>query len=111
MANRKLLSMGFDKILVDVMTKKGFTSSENLLGRPTIDVLYDLDLPLPTLQDIIRIVSVKIAPKARTAKEILDEKNSDSSPLSTLLALDSFLRGGLHTGTLTEVVGPPSIGG
>lgn len=50
MANRKLFTMGFDKNLVDTMMKKGFTTSENLLGRPVIDVLYDLDLPLPTLQ-------------------------------------------------------------
>jgi hypothetical protein len=50
MASRKLLSMGFDRCTLDQLTKKGFSTSESVLGRPLIDVLNDLDVPLPTLQ-------------------------------------------------------------
>jgi hypothetical protein len=50
MANRKLLSMGFEKNIMDTLIKKGFVNSESILGKPTIDVLHDLDIPYPTLQ-------------------------------------------------------------
>jgi hypothetical protein len=55
--------------------------------------------------DIIRLVSVKIAPRPQTARQLLHDRleKPSSRPLSTMLPLDEYLRGGLQPGSLTEV--------
>lgn len=106
MANRSLRGMGFDKDICEVLEKKKFTTCAEIVGRPTIDLVYDLDLSLPVVMDLTRIVSIKISPNPDTVMGLLNKRESTNfvpAVPTSLPILDAYLRGGITIGSLTEV--------
>lgn len=65
MAKRKLRLFGFGEDIDNAFKKKDWTTCEQLLGLPQIEVIHELQMPLPTVQHIVNTVSERIAPKSR----------------------------------------------
>lgn len=77
MAKRKLRLFGFDDDINAAFQKKNWTTCEQLLGMPQIEVIHELQLPLPVVQHITDKVSSRIAPKSRyvLSSVVLTEKD------------------------------------
>src|SRR4051812_34314715 len=100
--NRPLRTMGFDESTNGVLERKKFTIAEQIVGRPIIELLFDLDLPLPVIQDLMRMVSLKVSPEPISILDLL--KRRDSYIPTQLSVLDAYLRGGISIGAITEVI-------
>lgn len=118
MAKRKLRLFGFEEEINNAFRKKGWTTCEQLLGLPQIEVIHELQLPWPVVQQITDTVSSRIAPKSRcvaadpawltnsTLKSIIEEKHGTQQQTvvpTKLPLLDAYLRGGIPVGSVTEV--------
>lgn len=85
MAKRKLRLFGFEEDINSAFKKKDWLTCEQLLGLPQIEVIHELQLPLPTVQFVIDTVSVRVAPKSRcvvsdcndnrTLKSMIEERH------------------------------------
>lgn len=100
---RSLRGMCFEPHMNEILEKRKFSTAEHIVGRPVIELLHDLDLPLPLILDIVRIISIKISPPSTTVMDLLHKKGQSGYVPTQLPILDAYLRGGLSFGTLTEV--------
>jgi hypothetical protein len=58
--------MGFDPQILKVFDEHKLSTCKDLLSRISVELLQELDLPFPLLQEIILKVSRKIAPPMLT---------------------------------------------
>jgi RAD51-like protein 1 len=114
MANRKLRFMGFDPQILKVFDEHKLSTCKDLLSRISVELLQELDLPFPLLQEIILKVSRKIAPPMLTVEQLVYRMNAEeilANRLPTYLpAVDAYLRNGIPTDSITEIVGPSGVG-
>ncbi|XP_065883487.1 DNA repair protein RAD51 homolog 2-like isoform X2 [Dysidea avara] len=85
----------------------------DVLSRNTMELIKYTHLPHTSIGHYVLNASRLIAPKSRTAFEMYSVTNQNSRGrfCRTLLKeLDDVLQGGLPTGCITELVGPPGIG-
>jgi len=84
---------------------------KDLLSKPLLELIQLLDIPIQPLEEALQVVSDAVAPPSITVYDKLTHHLSSSHYLSTTLApLDHLLRGGIPSGSVTEIVGPPGAG-
>lgn len=111
MANRPLRRFGLNHDVCDQLERIDVKTARNLLESPPIHVM--VGCPDVSLDDVITMkamVARKIAPKPITALEMLHTISDHTCMISTgFYKIDDLLHGGLRTGCITEVVGPPGM--
>ncbi|XP_054617124.1 DNA repair protein RAD51 homolog 2 [Dunckerocampus dactyliophorus] len=109
MASRALKRAGVSPELCQRLKRSKIESCKDLLSRTPFEVMHAADLSYQETLEMLESVSRVIAPSAITALELW-KRQSDSYLSTSLPALDKVLRGGLPSGSITEVAGPSGCG-
>ncbi|XP_030855260.1 DNA repair protein RAD51 homolog 2 isoform X1 [Strongylocentrotus purpuratus] len=112
MANRKVHRLGLDEDIVTRLTRHKILTCQDLLTKNRLELLRIFNTCEPRIREAIMKASRACAPTSTKALQLC-ERNTGSCPgflPTSLTTLDQLLQGGLLSGTITEIAGPPGCG-
>lgn len=106
------LSSILPSAVVDRLSEKGINSCKDFLSRNPMELMKCARLSYSTVNQLVKDVSNLVAPKSQTAFEMYCAVHGSSERFfpTFLQKLDALLQGGIPTGCITEIAGPPAIG-
>ncbi|XP_075386769.1 DNA repair protein RAD51 homolog 2 isoform X2 [Tenrec ecaudatus] len=113
MASKKLRRVGVSQDLCDRLSRQQIVTCQDFLCFSPLELMKMTGLSEPRVHELLCLVSRACAPQMQTAYEMKSKRSADASTafLSTSLpALDEALHGGVASGSLTEITGPPGCG-
>lgn len=111
MANRSLERFGLDPMIFEILTITGYKNARDVIESSPYLLMSQLNCSFKEANELIIHVSEKTSPKMNTALDIFLNLSEKRFTLPTgIKKFDEIIRGGLHFGCITEVVGPPGIG-
>ena len=100
------LVTGIPEHVSEAVRRCGISTCHKLLSVSELELVEMLDMFLSDVRELVALVSAACAPSPQTAQQLLR-----SGALSTGIdELDAHLGGGLRLGSVTEIVGPSSVG-
>ncbi|XP_054759129.2 DNA repair protein RAD51 homolog 2-like [Lytechinus pictus] len=112
MANRKVHRLGLDEDIVTRLTRHKIFTCQDLLTKNRLELLRIFNTTEPRIKEAMMKASKVCAPTSKKALQLC-ERGPDSCPgilPTSLRILDQLLHGGLLSGTITEIAGPPGCG-
>jgi hypothetical protein len=107
----KMERLGLSTFKSEMIKKLNITKIQDFYEISPLTVFAETQLNISDLNEITEIVSKKVAPKPKTALELLIEKSHDLRVLSTgCQDFDEILGGGIYYDGITELVGSPGVG-
>ena len=82
----------------------------DLLSRADVQLVCDLDVHLADIRRLLAATAAAVAPRARTALDLLEGSAVYQCLRTGIPELDAHLLGGIRSGVVTELVGPAGIG-
>nr|XP_054759129.1 DNA repair protein RAD51 homolog 2-like [Lytechinus pictus] len=112
MANRKVHRLGLDEDIVTRLTRHKIFTCQDLLTKNRLELLRIFNTTEPRIREAMMKASKVCASTSKKALQLC-ERGPDSCPgilPTSLRILDQLLHGGLLSGTITEIAGPPGCG-
>jgi hypothetical protein len=104
---RRIERLGFDEETVSRLQGAGIRSAQQLFEASILDIMVATDTSLYGAKSLLQIAASKVGVHYSTAADLM---NRTYFLPSGMQALDMALGGGLHMGSITEIVGGPGIG-
>ncbi|ESN99049.1 hypothetical protein HELRODRAFT_146235, partial [Helobdella robusta] len=108
--SKKLRCLGFDKGLVESLTRHGLLCCKDVLNKSAVELMMMLKISIQTSTYIIEKASEACKPLHLTALDLLEKNKFNSFLMTSLKPLDDVLKGGLLFSSITEIAGPPGCG-
>ncbi|XP_071497636.1 DNA repair protein RAD51 homolog 2-like [Diadema antillarum] len=112
MAARKVQRLGLEDDIVSRLIRHKVFTCQDLLCKNRLELLRIFNTCEPRIQEAVVKASKACAPTSTTALSMY-QRGTSSTPAffpTSLKILDRLLQGGLISGTITEIAGPPGCG-
>ncbi|XP_077995121.1 DNA repair protein RAD51 homolog 2-like [Glandiceps talaboti] len=110
MTSKKVKRLGLDSIIVKRLEKHNVTTCKDIITKTSLELLKMTNLSYNTVKMISLTASRSCAPKSHTAFDMIEADNNCAFLSMSFPALDQVLHGGIPTGSVTEIAGPPGCG-
>ncbi|CAD7697991.1 unnamed protein product [Ostreobium quekettii] len=112
MATRPLARMGIEATLLSKLKARNLNTAQDVLTSTQLDLIEILeDVTETEIEALVLAVSKHVAPTPARAYELQHQTTPKGRHLPTCIQeLDTALRGGIPSGSLTELVGPAGVG-
>ncbi|XP_024530341.1 DNA repair protein RAD51 homolog 2-like isoform X2 [Selaginella moellendorffii] len=114
MANRSIARMGLDEAVVRLFAARKIHNAKDALGLTEMELMELLDMPMDSFEAALARINKSVCPPFKTVLSIVQMRSKNEVAMghlsTTLKLLDDALCGGIPSGVITELVGPPGIG-
>jgi RAD51-like protein 1 len=110
-SSRSLDRLGLDPLTKEKLSSMGIKTAQNVFEVSAVDVMFGADLSAFDFMNVVRTTSAKIAPKPKTALEMMVQPSTQRRLIPMGCdGFDAISKGGFRAGGISEIVGPPGIG-